>query len=335
MVEAVNTANQEAIQGSFAINEVKAAQDVLFSLVKAVKNYALFPENHTTSQQYLTSIKKRLDVFLNEFDSLRFDIKKGTFFYHDTLIAAGAKEIEELALQLYRDGVQLIEFEQGIALSEICLFIKIINKYKNIPHEDAEDDLVTALWSADLPHIHYEAADIFWDGEPLLDFASLHQPGQKSAVPVATVKTENKENIYSFDEGDQGEQKEEKNDEGAQSSQAKLQIQEVDPGLYSISDEEVAKLKHMVEKEEKNTAAHDAADVLLILLAGEDEEQSFLSSLDFFKEEFRNALSAKEFQYVVELLKKIYQLLPEQNSEKSWTRPFCKIFSGIFQVPAF
>jgi HEAT repeat protein len=326
MVEAAITVSKETNQGGFTLNEVQAAQEVLYSLVKAVKNYALFPENHSTSIKFRAAIKERLDIFLKKFDFLRFDISKDTFLYNGSPINKGNQETEDLALQLYRDGVQWVEFEKGIELREISLFLKTINTYKNISQEDAEDDLVTALWSADLVHIHYEATDIFWDGEPLLDFAELNKTDQKATAAESVKRAGGEEALSSSEKGEKSKHPGGKAQDKAQSLQSPVQIQDVDPGLYSISAEEDTILKRMVEQEEANDGKHDALDVLLIVLSGEQDKHNFLRDLDFFKEEFGNVLSAREFEFALALLRKMYALFHESKSDKPWTIPILEDF---------
>jgi len=333
MLEAVKSANQEAKQSGFTLNEVQTAHDVLFSIIKAVKNYSIFPENHPASIKLITSVKDRLDIFLREFDFLRFDVSKNTFLYNGLPISKGTREIEDLALQLYRDGFQWIEFENGIELREISIFLKAINTYKNISQEEAEDDLVTALWSADLSHIHYEAADIFWDGEPLLDFAGINKPEQDSVAAKFDKGVGGEAGPSSLAESETDSSGEMGQEQQAQSLQSSVQIQDVDPDIYFVSAEEDAVLKRMVEQEEANDRKNDALNVLLIVLSGENDKNSFLSDLDFLKEEFRTVLSAKEFEFALELLKQVYVVFKESKPEKPWALPLLEDFSREISSP--
>jgi hypothetical protein len=77
-----------------------------------------------------------------------------------------------LAFLLFRDGIQWLEFETGLDPQEIQEFLKIMHKYKSL-QDGAEGDFVTALWEAGFPNIHYKAADIYWDSEPLFDLSKL------------------------------------------------------------------------------------------------------------------------------------------------------------------
>jgi hypothetical protein len=93
--------------------------------------------------------------------------------FRGEVVHQGSTEEGNLGLLLFRDGIQWLEFHKGLQLDEISGFIKIANKYREAA-EDAEGDLVTALWEADFPNLRYKAIDVYWEAEPLIDIAALN-----------------------------------------------------------------------------------------------------------------------------------------------------------------
>jgi len=145
-------------------DELKGVKDVIKSFLIATKNYGLYPENHVTAKKFLSNIQNSLDVFLKEFVELRLIIKRDSFLYKGQIVYQEESSKDSLPLFLYRDGIQWIEFHEGLSYDEIITFFKLINQYKT-PTADSEGDMVTALWEADLPNLKYEASDTLQGGE--------------------------------------------------------------------------------------------------------------------------------------------------------------------------
>ncbi|MBU3931904.1 MAG: hypothetical protein KKF01_05630 [Proteobacteria bacterium] len=100
------------------------------------------------------------------------------FLFQGEIVHQGPPQEESLAFQLFREGIQWLEFRNGFTAEELNVFFKLLNRYR-IAKEEAEGDLVPALWEADLPHLKYKSEDVLWEAEPLIDFSLLKvAPGE-------------------------------------------------------------------------------------------------------------------------------------------------------------
>jgi hypothetical protein len=61
---------------------------------------------------------------------------------------------ESLAWQLYKDGMRVLTFKDGVQDEEIVRFLQTVNQVKLLP-TDAADDLRTVLWEQDYLHLTY------------------------------------------------------------------------------------------------------------------------------------------------------------------------------------
>lgn len=152
--------------GSFVYKELMVA------LFRALKNYAIYPSDHVICQNAVTAFERKLGEVLSEKDRFRIDVENDRLLHDGTLIYQSMVREGDLPNILFRDGIQWIAFESGIDTEEILRFLEILHRNRHLKNE-AEGDIVTALWDADLTHLRYDAADVLWDAEPLVDFGSL------------------------------------------------------------------------------------------------------------------------------------------------------------------
>ncbi|MDR2861450.1 MAG: hypothetical protein LBV07_02725 [Syntrophobacterales bacterium] len=150
---------------------------VAFSMV--VKNHALYPETNTLCQNSLLKFKEWLDNFLLHQDSLQLFVEKDCLLFQQEIVLQDKPGEQTMAQPFFRDGVQWFEFLYGITIEELRMFIILLNRFR-ILREEAEDDLVTALWEANFLYIQYKTANEFWEIEPFIDFGNVN-PNYSSA----------------------------------------------------------------------------------------------------------------------------------------------------------
>jgi len=168
-----NDIDAETTPSELPAVEQKAAEEAAAAFLMAVKNYGLFPPHHASTVNMLGSLCRTLNLFIKEYGDFRFDIEKKRLVYNDEVIFVEDNPDENPAFIFFRDGIRWLEFIAGLEEREIVSFFQVVNKYKIIADEP-EGDLVTDLWSADLPHINYEASDELWEAEPVLEFSLLN-----------------------------------------------------------------------------------------------------------------------------------------------------------------
>ena len=281
--------------------ELQAAKEVITSFLRAIKNYGFYPENHPACQKSVTTAASRLDTFFKNHDKLRFDVEMDRLLFRGEVVHHGERDEGNLGLLLFRDGIQWLEFRKGLAIEEINALIRIVNKYREAS-EDAEGDLVTALWEADFPNLRYKAIDVYWEAEPLIDLSVLR--------------------VREDETQDMDLDKEEPEQE--------ILPPPKESALWKLTAEEMRRLREMIHEEEKRDSLQDVLDMLLIVLHDQRNEEDLSTLLSFLQDEFQYTLAQREFLFALELLTALYESRQAFKAKKPWALPLLhKFFLGI------
>ena len=271
--------------------QLQAVKDVLASFLLSLKNFGLYPENHDICQKCLRNVFKRLKAFLDSVERLRLDIEKDRIIYQNEIVFQDSAGAEDLAFFLFRDGIKWIEFKKSITNAEIRSFLKILNKYRTT-QEDPEGDLVTALWEANFPNIHYGASDIYWDSEPLLDLQVLSLGETKSLLTDAS-------------------------DEEHETPLSQA-YQDPENGLYKLTAEETARLREMILEEEKRDSVQDLLELASILMKDQGNKDYLEALLQFVKNEINVALIQGKFELAYKTLQTVHTIRLTAKAEEPW-----------------
>ncbi len=294
----VNEIQSEPISSSPTEEEWQAAQKVLTSLHLARKNYSLYPEDHVNCKRALEQFWMQLDKYLRAHGNLRFELEKDRLIFQGEVILSEPPEEGNLPFTLFRDGIQWLEFQGGIDSTEIEQFLQILNKYR-ILTDEAEGDLVTALWEARFPHIQYQVADFFWGAEPDVEL---------KASPQKT-------------DADSGLLEEE--EEKVSESEC---FPPIDPATLKITPEEEAELQEMVRFEEKRDPITEYLHALLDSLLENREKENFVAILESLEEEFHDSLARKDFDITLKILKSLHYVRRTFATETTWALPIIDNF---------
>ena len=279
--------------------ELQAVKDVIASFLVILKNFGLYPENHSICQKCLANVSKRLDDFLNNYDLLRFDIEKERLIYRNEIVYQESPGEENLAFFLYRDGIKWVEFKKGVKSKEVKGFLTILNCHRTV-QEDPEGDLVTAIWEAHFPNIHYKASDIYWDSEPLLELNHLSLGEHKSLSEKFSKKKQEKS--------------------------LNTTLQSSKKGLFKLNKDEIAKLRKMIIEEESRDSVKDLLDLASVLLKDQGNKEDLEALLQFIKKEIEVALTHRNFQLVFKTLKALHKIRVASKTEKPWAVPIFNNF---------
>lgn len=271
--------------------ELQSVKDIVASLLIAMKNYSLYPESHAICQKSITNLGTHLDSFLNGHDCLRFEVQNDRLIFKNDVVHQDPSGGNQLAFPLFRDGIQWLEFQKGVAPSEITGLVKTINKYKNL-NEEAEDDLVTALWESEFPNIQWRATDVHWESEPMFDLSLL--------------------SVGKVEQHGINESTEE------QDSPVTTDLQTTELGFLKLTAEEMEKIRRMILDEEKRDNAQDLLDVMLILINDQYEEKDLTATLEFLVDEFRETLAQGEFRFGFKLLSALWAIRSTYKKDRPW-----------------
>jgi hypothetical protein len=254
--------------------QLLAAKNVINAFLTAMKNYDLYPPDHDLSRRFLQGIHTRLDDFLAQYGELKFVIEQKHLLYKGLPVYEAESAQDNFALILYRDGLLWLTFLPGLTLEEIKTFLTILNKFR-VLQDEPEDDIVSALWDEDMAHIKYEAKEVFFEDVPLLDFSMLNK------VPVAEVKESE-----SVDTAGPAAPETENLLDGADEDHHRW---------WSLSPQEYATLKQMVQEAERSVRSGDVLQVLFFVLNKQENAADFSVVLDFLKEEWQAEIGDGNF----------------------------------------
>jgi hypothetical protein len=281
-----------------ADEEWQAAENVLTSLQLARKNYSLYPEDHINCTRVMERFWQQLEAFLQAYGNLRFELEKDRLIFQGEAILTEPPEDGNLPFTLFRDGIQWLEFQDGIEAKEIEEFLRILNRYRLLSDEP-EGDLVTALWEAELPHIQHQVAEFFWGAEPEAEFKT--PPAKED---ISSVLSEEEEQEPSESEA----------------------VASIDPTTLELTPEEEAELQEMVRLEEKRDPTADYLNAVLDSLLELREKENFDPILESLEEEFHDSLARRDFEVTLKILKSLHHVRNICESETTWAIPILDSF---------
>jgi hypothetical protein len=279
--------------------ELESVSSVISSLLTAMKSYALYPESHAMCRNAVENFSRLLESFLEDHPCLRLDVDKEGIFFQNRRVYESPPGTESLPFLLYRDGIQWLEFRRGISSTELLALLMIFKRYRDI-REEAEGDLVTALWELDLPNLRYEAADIFWESQQVADLSELN------AGQLQEGRTEQPEEVPDI-----------------------TPTPSADPDdfrAWKLNRQESEELLKMVLEEESRDPVEDVLDIVLIVLDDQRAPKDLSQVLRFLEDEFQDTLEQGEFQFAFKFLRGLRGLRKTYEIERSWTIPLIDEF---------
>jgi HEAT repeat protein len=281
-----------------ADEEWQAAENVLTSLQLARKNYSLYPENHINCSRAMERFWLQLETFLQAHGNLRFELEKDRLVFQGEPILTEPPEDGNLPFTLFRDGIQWLEFQDGVDEKEVKEFLRILNTYR-VLSDEPEGDLVTALWEAGLPHIEHHVADFFWEAEPEAEFAT--PPAKEDMNSVLAEEEEQESSEFAA-------------------------VVSIDPITLELTPEEEAELQEMVRLEEKRDPTAAYLNAVLDSLLELREKENFDPILESLEEEFHDSLARRDYEVTLKILKSLHHVRHICESETTWAIPIIDNF---------
>ncbi len=310
-VKTSDPSTSEAAKDAPSPEALKAVRGFMAAFANAVKSYSLYPETHTISEKLLSGLDLSLTNFFQTSPDLKLDIEKERICFKGVEVHRQSGKEDYLVTPFFRDGILWIEFRKGATAAELSFLLGMLSEYRTLTDE-SEGDLVTALWKKNLSHIHYEAADVFWETEPKLDFSHFRVSGssdEKSHNPSGSKHG-----------SDAGNPQDGSEDAGNQST-VSIDSTAVKPSLMQLTPAENEILQKLIFDEEHRNRSEDVLDVLLIILEDENEADEFGHILELLVQEFENFLRHGEFQFALKLFDHLNKLPDRDAATKIWREP--------------
>jgi len=297
---------------SFSAEEIQDAGNLVRLLLLAWKNYGLYPEGHIATSKALKKLKTGFENFFSTHKDLQITVERKHLLCGKTVVHEVPSEapFEDIVFPLYRDGIQMLRFRQGLTMKELAYFFNTLIKHR-VLMEEAEGDVVTGLVDGDLAHIDFDTVDIFWNDQPLLDFSSLNsQPPEMEKLSYH--EEPHRSETYARSIADPA----------------------ISKKLWEISPAEREDLQKKVLEEENWANTEDVFDVLLVILHSQTDRYNFSLVLDFILEEVVETIEQGEFSLLLNLFQSLHQLLYRDASiDLSWMQPLINRFFQDLSSP--
>ncbi len=132
----------------------KAASAWINQLARTLKTCRLYEARNPTVVRFREELGRALQRTLAEHGELRFRFTADDVFYEEASLYPARSRDDNLALAFYRDGVRAINFLPGIEPGELEHLIDCILLVTG--QNEADDDLITLLWEAQLSHVEVD-----------------------------------------------------------------------------------------------------------------------------------------------------------------------------------
>jgi hypothetical protein len=298
---------QQALEIDADKKQVRAAKTIVASVITVVKMYSVYPVDHPNRERTVTGFHSNLSSFLEEYGNLGFEVAKEAFVVGGEPIQARTGDEENLAFSLFRDGIRWLEFVEGIEFWEIKTFFEILDRYKTLA-EEGEDDLTSALWETQLPHLHYETTESLSDEDFEAESSKEDganqiggRVGQRYHMQ-SLQKTNIQDNVPGIPPPNQGA----------------AQVFRIDPQATELTAREVVTLQEMVDHEERQDPTQRVLDMFSDILLGQEDKEVFRLILDFITKELKESFIEARFDIAIKILEGTRYIRGLCGAEKAW-----------------
>ncbi|GFO69959.1 hypothetical protein GMLC_35380 [Geomonas limicola] len=146
------TAKAPGTQPDHAQEELRSATEVMAALLRSAKGVRTYLANNPVLVKYLEELEEKLGAHLARYGSFPLEVEPFSLSYRGSELYRNEDRRDNLALRLHADGIRVVQFASGIQGAELATFLDIAGFER--PDRD-DDDVVTRLWGAHLPHVSY------------------------------------------------------------------------------------------------------------------------------------------------------------------------------------
>ncbi len=255
--------------------EVASAGLFMQALAKADRGFSIYLPNNPLHDKFFAEFCRRAGEHLEEFGTLRLEITHESVLFDGETVYTSPDLRENFAFRMYADGIRSLIVERGVEPPELRTLVEILGRPAR---EDDEDDIVTRLWSSDLPHLRYVLAEV-----PLESSAAALDAGVSGsrATQAGALRR------YAA--------------ELAAAPPASL-LPPPSQQIFSLSEAEIATLQGLLTQDEQRTPLEDMVSILEAVIAAEREDAVLQEFLEIVARLCGDFLIAGRVDQAVELL---------------------------------
>ncbi len=133
-------------------------QDVMRSLVAAIRAVKLYPPNNPIYSQSIKKSYEALAFFLKTAPEYHFGIQKSYFTYESTPVGKDTQVNKPVAQDLFAKGIREIVFSDGLAETELLILLKTLAL--SAEELGIKSGISSILWESDVLHIKVTEAGL-------------------------------------------------------------------------------------------------------------------------------------------------------------------------------
>lgn len=301
--------------------EIGAAEKAAAAIMTGVKNFGVFPPDHASTLGMLQGVLRTIGQFWEKYGSFTFEVEKQSLSHQGKTIYEGTASDDNPAFVLHRAGISRFEFAPGLDEQELINFFQLYNHYR-VEADEPDDDLVSALWRAGLPHIFYEASYELWsESENAVDYDAMAavDPAGYEGPEVTARPGKGWEALRLESTGDNYRK-------------VSLAFFPSVNAYCSLSYNEQEALLQMVEEDTSAGSGEVAVRLMFILLERESEVVVLEAVLGFLQEVYLDFLANRAFQRAFSVLDRVRNSAVAARESKTWALPaYQKFYSAVLR----
>ncbi len=308
--------------GATVSSEISAAEKAVAAIMTGVKNFGVFPPEHASTVNMLQGVLRIIGQFWEKYGSLTFEVEKQSLVHLGKAIYEGPASDDNPAFVLHRAGISRFEFAPGLEERELISFFQLYSHYR-VEADEPDDDLVSALWRAGLPHIFYEASYELWsEAETALDYDSLAavDPAASGAPEVTARPGKGWEPLRLESSGDNYRK-------------VSLALLPTVNDYCSLTSVERESLARMVAEEDQAGGSETAVRLMFMLLNRENEAAVLEAVLGFLQEVYLDFLANHGFQRALFVLDNVRKEAMAARESKPWALAAYQKFYSVVMRP--
>ncbi|MGF1511361.1 MAG: HEAT repeat domain-containing protein [Myxococcota bacterium] len=130
----------------------------LRDFVKGIKGLRVYASNNETLHRYLQDVYSGLNHLLEEQGEFTLMVREDRLMHQGVDVLVEPDRLEGLPFLLFRNAFRRLTFIRGMQPEEIVSLMRAITTDYAV-YDGAGEDLVTALWRLQLPHLRYVTID--------------------------------------------------------------------------------------------------------------------------------------------------------------------------------
>jgi len=296
------------LEGAETDEEILLSRDLTGAFVKAVKAFRFYPPDNPTLKGLRDQLFKKFQFFLNKYPSFVIQVGEYDLSYKGKVLYENRDVKTSLAFSLHKDGLREIRFMKNLEEWEVQGIIDILKQSEWI--NPLEEDMVTMMWEKNFVHVRYLATDEFLDETPVMipDHVDLFRKNSvlkplAHHVEVALAEEGSGEGVNL-------------NDVLSKRGEEPSPFVS-DRRVYSLTPEELERLRQDVDTEVDPIFAIHAVDILFEILVLEKEQEFYQDAVNTLVKVLDTFLTLGQFVHATDLLKRA-SLLPKAYPLGDW-----------------